>query len=215
MNQPRTSQYHIRQTGKLGRQQGGYVLLLGMILILVMTVFGVFAMKGSIMQERMAGNNRDYNVAFEASEMGLRWGEAWLQSRTPAERPFPCQTLMTSVNENCTDPRQILDTNLLGHDLEDRNPWKEYNDGGGYWDKLNARPYGIDPATNTAVSPKQEIPGVKEQPLILMEQAFVDRDDLAGKPQQGRIFYRVHAAATGARASTIVVGGSSVAKRFE
>lgn len=215
MNQPIIGRRSAPRNFKSRRSQGGYALIIGLILLLVMAIFGVTAMRGSMMQERMAGNNRDYNVAFEANEMALRWGESWLQSRTPQERPFPCQTLISGeANENCTDPRQILDTNLLGHDLEDRNPWVEYK-GGGFWHEDNARPYGIDPATNTAVSPNQEIRGVKEQPLILMEQAFVDRDDLAGKPQQGRIFYRIHAAATGARASTVVVGQSSVAKRFE
>ena len=62
--------------------------LLGLILILVMTVFSVFAMNGSILQERMAGNQRDYKIAFEASEMGLRWGEAWLQSRHSGDTAF-------------------------------------------------------------------------------------------------------------------------------
>ena len=200
------------------KRQGGFALLLGLLLVLVITVLGVFALNGSIMQERMAGNSRDYSVAFEASEIALRWGEAWLQSRAPKDRPFPCQTLMDDkANQNCTDPRQILESNLLGHDLEDRDPWKEYANagGGGYWDSTNARPYGIDPATNKETSPKHEIPLVAEQPLFLMEQAYIDRDDLAGRPQQGRIFYRIHVAATGHRATTVVVGGSSVAKRYE
>ena len=199
------------------KRQHGFVLLLGLLLVLVITVLGVFALNSSMMQERMAGNNRDNNVAFEAAEIALRWGEAWLQSRTPVERPFPCQTLMAdTAKQNCTNPRQILDSNLLGHDLEDRDPWKEFADSdGGYWDSTNARPYGIDPMTNTQTDPKYEIAGVAEQPLILMEQAFVDRDDLAGRPQQGKVVYRVHAAATGARLSTVMVSESAVAKRYE
>jgi type IV pilus assembly protein PilX len=195
----------------LPARQGGFALVLGLILILVMTVFSVFAMNGSILQERMAGNQRDYKIAFEASEMGLRWGEAWLQSRTPITRPFPCQTLVKDGSQNCNNPRQVLDGNLLGYALEDQDPWKGANE----WVPDNAREYGIDPDTNAATTPAYTIAGVARQPLILMEQAFVDRDDLAGNPQQGRVFYRVIAAGNGARQSTITIGESAVAKRYE
>ncbi len=203
--------YSNRPMQGLPARQGGFALLLGLILILVMTVFSVFAMNGSILQERMAGNQRDYKIAFEASEMGLRWGEAWLQSRTPITRPFPCQTLVTDGAQNCNNPRQVLEGNLLGYAIEDADPWS----GTGEWVPDNARDYGIDPDTNALTIPAYSIAGVARQPLILMEQAFVDRDDLAGNPQQGRVFYRVIAAGNGARQSTITIGEAAVAKRFE
>lgn len=203
--------HSIRPIHGMPAQQGGFALMLGLILILVMTVFSVFAMNGSILQERMAGNQRDYKVSFEASEMALRWGESWLQSRRPVTRPFPCMTLTVDATQNCNNPRQVLDGNLLSYNLEEQDPWSGAND----WIPDNSREYGINPDDNTAFDPPFVIPGVARQPLILMEQAFVDRDDLAGNPQQGRVFYRVIAAANGARQSTITIGESAVAKRYE
>ena len=191
-----------------GRQEG-YTLLLAMIFIVVLTVFGINAMNGSIMQIRMAGNYRDAQVAAESAESGLRWGETWLQSRGAFTRPFPCQTLATDLNQNCASARQVLDANLLVYNLADLDPWTDTSN----WN--NARPFGYDPATAAAVNPAQTVPKVYRQPQILLEQTFVDRDDLAGRPSQGRVFYRIVAAGNGARPSTVSVLESSVAKRYE
>lgn len=186
--------------------------MIGLILLLVMSVFGAFALKGSILQERMAGNQRDYKIAFESSEIALRWGEAWLNSRTPITRPFPCQTVTKDVGkENCNALRRVIDANLLSHNLLEQDPWHGTND----WLPDNARSYGTDPETGLATNPAQALPGLASQPVFLMEQAFVDRDDLAGNPQQGRIYYRIHAAGKGARNSTLAYGESSMTKRFE
>ena len=200
-----------RRTTLPSRQnQAGYVLLLGVVFILIMTVFGLYAMNGSILQLRMSGNYRDAKVASEASEMALRWGESYLQSRSPLNRPFPCQTLTVNNSlQNCNNARQVLEANLITYDVEDLDAWGN-ND---TWN--NARDYGIDPDTSAATTPTFTIAGVSRQPRFLLEQSFVDRDDLAGRPQQGRVFYRVIAAANGARTSTLSVLESRVAKRFE
>ena len=194
-----------------GRQnQAGYVLLLGVVFILIMTVFGLYAMNGSILQLRMSGNYRDAKIAKEAAEITLRWGEAYLQSRSPLTRPFPCQTLtVNNATQNCNNPRQVLDANLITYSVEDLDAFGN-ND---TWN--NARSYGIDPDTGLVTTPAYTIAGVSRQPRFLLEQSFVDRDDLAGRPQQGRVFYRIIAAANGARTSTLSVLESRVAKRFE
>jgi type IV pilus assembly protein PilX len=49
-----------------------------MIFLLLMTLLGTTAMRGSSMQERMAGNARDWNLAFQAAEAALREGEQFL-----------------------------------------------------------------------------------------------------------------------------------------
>lgn len=188
-------------------RQGGYTLLLAMLMIVVMTVFGIFALNGSIMQGRMAANYQDAQVAFEAAEMGLRWGESWLQSRTPQERPFPCQSTVLS---DCRDqPNSVVDVYMIPYDVETESPV----DTASTWKQLDL-PYGIDPEdlTDTGAA---AVPGVAAQPMMLLEQSFVDRDDLAGDPQQGRVFYRVLAHSTGERAATLSVLESAVAKRFQ
>lgn len=57
------------------REQSGAVLIVGLIMVLLMTIIGLAAIRGSGMQELMAGNMRDRNLAFQAAEAGLRAGE--------------------------------------------------------------------------------------------------------------------------------------------
>lgn len=67
--------------GKMTSQRGA-TLLVGLIMLLLMTVIGLAAMRGSGMQELMAGNMRDRNQAFQAAEAGLRAGEEELNKAT-------------------------------------------------------------------------------------------------------------------------------------
>ncbi len=56
-------------------RQKGVVLVVALMFMLVMSIVGVTAMQSTIMQERMAGNVRDRNLAFQAAEAALRAGE--------------------------------------------------------------------------------------------------------------------------------------------
>lgn len=58
-----------------GKQQGA-VLIVSLIMLLVMTLIGVSAMRATILEEKMAGNYRDSNIAFQAAEAVLRDAEA-------------------------------------------------------------------------------------------------------------------------------------------
>jgi len=57
------------------RQQRGVVLIVGLIMLLLLTVIGMAAIRGTGIQEQMAGNMRDHNLAFQAAEAALRSGE--------------------------------------------------------------------------------------------------------------------------------------------
>lgn len=62
------------------QRERGSALAVALIFLLLMTLLGVSAMRGSNMQERMAGNLRDRNLAFQAAEAALRSGETWLMN---------------------------------------------------------------------------------------------------------------------------------------
>jgi type IV pilus assembly protein PilX len=62
-----------RGPGTTGQQ--GAVLIVGLIILVVLTLLGVQAMRTNVAQERMAGNMRERNVAFQAAEAVLRVGE--------------------------------------------------------------------------------------------------------------------------------------------
>ena len=66
-------------------RQTGTVLVVSLIFLLLMTLLSTSAMRGATMQERMAGNARDYNLGFQAAEAALREAEDYL--RTTAVLP--------------------------------------------------------------------------------------------------------------------------------
>jgi type IV pilus assembly protein PilX len=66
----------IRRT--LGNQRGA-VLVVGLLLLVVLTLLGVAAMQSTTVQERMAGNMREQEQAFQSAEAALRAGEDFVQ----------------------------------------------------------------------------------------------------------------------------------------
>lgn len=63
-------------------RQKGAVLIVGLIMLLLLTIIGLASIRGSELQERMAGNTRDKNLAFQAAEAGVRAGETFLAQAT-------------------------------------------------------------------------------------------------------------------------------------
>lgn len=57
------------------RHERGAVLLTGLVFLVVLTLLGVSTMSINALEERMAGNTRDLNIAFQAAESGLRDAE--------------------------------------------------------------------------------------------------------------------------------------------
>lgn len=49
-------------------------------MLLVLSLISVTALRVTRLEERMAGNNQDRNLAFQAAEAALREGEAFLQN---------------------------------------------------------------------------------------------------------------------------------------
>lgn len=66
----------LKPTFQNANKQSGAVLVVGLIMVLLMTIVGLAAIRGSGLQEIMAGNMRERNMAFQAAEAGLRVGEA-------------------------------------------------------------------------------------------------------------------------------------------
>lgn len=55
--------------------QRGAALITGLIFMVVLTLLVVAAVRTTILEEKMAGNTRDVNLAFQAGEAALRAGE--------------------------------------------------------------------------------------------------------------------------------------------
>ena len=76
------------------QRQRGAILFVSLIILLLMTILGVTAMSNVSMEERMAGNMRDGDMAVQAAEAALRSGEAWLIATVT--EPAKCSTLGTA-----------------------------------------------------------------------------------------------------------------------
>lgn len=59
-------------------RQRGITLVMGLIFLAVLTLLSVAAMRGTLLEERMAGNSRDRDLAFQSAELALRAGEGVL-----------------------------------------------------------------------------------------------------------------------------------------
>lgn len=57
------------------QSQRGAVLMVVLVFMLIISLLGVASMQNATMQERMAGNNKDVNVAFQAAEAAIRDAE--------------------------------------------------------------------------------------------------------------------------------------------
>ncbi|XXF08206.1 pilus assembly protein PilX [Pseudomonas sp. D2-3] len=61
--------------------QQGAILIVALIMLLLVTIIGLASIRGTSLQERMAGNLRDQELALQAAEAALRKGEAAVASK--------------------------------------------------------------------------------------------------------------------------------------
>lgn len=97
-------------------RQAGITLAVTLIFLIMLAVFGVTAMRSNSLQERMAGNTRNRDLALQAAEHALRDAEATLTTwRTSS---FP--------TSGCTDGLCVRDDN------RDTGYWRNIDNWGSY-----------------------------------------------------------------------------------
>lgn len=60
--------------------QSGVVLVVSLVMLLMLTLIGVTGTQVTSLEEKMAGNSRDKNLAFQSAEAALRGGEAQIET---------------------------------------------------------------------------------------------------------------------------------------
>lgn len=78
--------------------QAGVALPVVLIFLVVMLILGVTAIRNVTLGEKMAGNLRNQQLAFQAAEAGLRYCENALQGVIPAGGPAPAKQAPASPN---------------------------------------------------------------------------------------------------------------------
>lgn len=79
-----------RTSSSMPANQAGVVLIVGLVMVLLITIVGLSAIRGTGLQENMAGNMRDRNVAFQAAESALREGETIVSAANKSLPAFDC-----------------------------------------------------------------------------------------------------------------------------
>ena len=127
------------------RRQGGAILITALLILLLLTIFGISTMDTNILEEKMAGNMRDRNNAFQAAESALRSAEQWLAAQT-------------TLDISSTGP--IWDVKALDPDTTNDTPW---------WNEVDAA-WWEDAANGViALTGADELPGVMFQPEYIIE----------------------------------------------
>ncbi|MGN7614140.1 pilus assembly PilX family protein, partial [Magnetococcales bacterium HHB-1] len=63
-------------------KESGSVLIISLLVLVLLLMLGMQGMATATMEEKMSGNSRQRNLAFQDAESALRAGEGWLDSLT-------------------------------------------------------------------------------------------------------------------------------------
>ncbi len=119
--------------------QRGAALVISLIMLLVMTLIGITGMQTTVLEEKMAGNFKDKNVALQAAESALR----------DAEDNSTGISGHTGMSGSCTNGLCYTDANGTSAAVLESN-----------WSK--AIPIrGVSPIPGVSSQPKYLIDGVK------------------------------------------------------
>lgn len=125
-------------------RERGAVLVVAMLMLLVLTIVALAASQTTRLQEKMAWNARDTDLAFQASEAALRAAELYLtNTSSPRTCSDPTAALCYVLQEG-----QFIETDLA---RQDKDWWLE-----------NSKGY------STVVS--ETIPAVTEEPRFVIEE---------------------------------------------
>jgi type IV pilus assembly protein PilX len=178
---------------KSHKNQHGAILVTAMLLLLVLTIIGITAAQMTRMQERMAGNLRDQNLAFQGSEAGLRDGEELI--RSAVDRPDTC------IEAPCLFWTRGYLANVPTQDQD-------------WWDD-NATELEADGDRSSAA---HDMADLESDPQFVVESlgfSTAGGSLVQGHgPLDGRDFFQVTARSTGGSGSATTVLRTTYARRF-
>jgi type IV pilus assembly protein PilX len=180
-----------KHTTMPARTQTGAILVTCLLLLLTLTIIGITAMQMTRLQERMAGNTRDLNLAFQGAEAAVRDGEALIRRLTSV--PTPASAL----------PCDVCDPSALPNIATQDKDW--WND-----NALEFEPDGDRGDTG------QDAEQLAEDPRFLVESLAWIPDSLTvgSEVPTGRDFYRISGQSSGGTGDANAVLQSTYTKRF-
>jgi type IV pilus assembly protein PilX len=178
-------------------RQSGTALITSLLLLLVLTVLGIIMMRTSVMQERMAGNTRDLNMALQGGEAGLRYGEAVLAALPARPDPSPSVPCATVCDVSVLP---IAITDPVKFDWTNNNNATKYGQGG----------------VAASLSGAAGAGKLSQEPRYTLEYSGFIPDNKEAPPTwtDGRVVYQVTSRSTGGSGMANTVVRSTYARRF-
>ena len=189
-------------------RQRGTILLVSLIIMLLLTILGVTALNNVTMEERMAGNLRDGDLAFQAAEAALRAGENLLAPLTV--EPSIC----TDINSTCSNDKVWAEGVLPSMVYQDSTWWDNHAQ-----DYINSAGGTLLTGGDTAdTGPHTGGAYVAATPQFNIQvQKFVRDSSVIGHSNEttGDIYYLITAHSFGGSAAAESVLQTTFSKRFK
>ena len=205
-----------RVTASIGGRasERGAVLIVGLLVLLVITIIGVTQLQSTVLQERMAGNMRQNNLALQAAEAALQAGLSYIeQQRSPPAEDNAGSNLvwpgcspahMGADSTADDDPCGRFDRLILPRwrgDLE------QAEDAGASYAEV---------AALTAAASAGALPGLIAQPRIYIEVRYAPPLDAEQAARGvGIHYYTVSAVGFGANEQARAILQSTIAKVYQ
>ena len=181
-------------------RQGGVVLFMSLIMLLIITVLGLSSVQTTSMQERMARNSRDANLAFQAAESAIKDAETIVED-------FASLAAFDDADAN---------QNGLYYEaaFDEVNNWRSIEDGGLVdWESPDGDYLTADTSiSNVAAQPKYIVEHVK---TVVSDEDRLNLDNVGQDTGSGRAqIFRVTVYGTGGTETAHVMIQSTYGKRF-
>jgi type IV pilus assembly protein PilX len=198
------NRFHI--PGQAPPRERGTVLIVTLMFLIVLTLLGLSTMRGTTLEERMAGNSRDYNTALQAAEAALRDAEADLKGtgtsvlRTVTVTSFPVNLIGTATPSGC---------NTSGLCIIANENVQLYNTASVDWSTSGTSSTAYGSYTGAATTNATWLNGLSAKPRYVLElMQFTDgrnKDRVAGASGNVDYYYvRITAKGWGANSQTVV-----------
>jgi type IV pilus assembly protein PilX len=181
---------------QLPAHQRGAVLIVSMLLLLVVTILALGASQTTRLQERMVGSQRNFDLAFQAAEAGLRAGERMVAD-SMTQPPLPCTS---------NPPCLVYERGYLARDVS----YEDQAFADRAWWLSRAQPYAA-----TAAISGEGLAG--QDPLFYIEEieeVFEAGSNGPSGPPPSVVYYRIVSRGEGGTSNAQVVLHSTYARRF-
>jgi len=170
--------------------QQGSVLIISLVIMVVLTILGVSGMRTTLLEEKMAGNMRDSQLAFQAAEATLKQAEQYIEHN------------VVSISSFDNDGSDGL------YDKSTERPWESIN-----WDDADSIEYSnFDTNYSINTPPRFIVQHLVSQTSNIDE---LNLDNYGQGTGAGRVeMFLITARATGSSGSSVVTLQSTYGKRL-